>query len=139
MAQLFRRPGFWLAAFVLAYFGISFYFESILYLGFQHTIGNLPVFMQALSSTIHGYIPMYESQDCIGKLRCSFLLVHPGFILYAMAPFYALSPTPFTLFFFQSLGIALSAVPLYVLTRSVTGSETKALIAAGMSLAWAYC
>lgn len=123
--------------FVVTYFSISFYFESTLYLGLQHTVGNLPVFMQALSSTVHGYIPMYESQDCVGKFRCSFLLVHPGFVMYAMAPFYALSPTPFTLFAIQSLGVALAAVPLYVLARAVTGSEGKALFAAGLYLVWA--
>jgi uncharacterized membrane protein len=135
--ELFRKPTTWLVLLVLSYFSVSFYFESTLYLGLQHTVGNLPVFMQALSSTVHGYIPMYESQDCEGKLRCSFLLVHPGFVLYAMAPIYALSPTPFTLFAIQSLGVALAAVPLYVLTRTVTGSGGKALLAAGLYLVWA--
>jgi uncharacterized membrane protein len=132
-----ERPRFWLATFVAVFFAVSFYSVSVTYLDLHQTIGNLPIFMQALSSTAHGYIPFYESQDCAGKMRCSFLIVHPSFMLYAVVPLYQTFPSALTLFALQSMGVALAAIPLYVLTRHATGSAAKGLLAAGLFLVWA--
>jgi uncharacterized membrane protein len=124
---------------VAAFAAVSFYAGTIAYFDFQtRNAIDLTIFMQALTSTVHGHpAPFFESYDCLTKARCSFLLVHPSPALYLAAPFYAAAPTPFTLFAIQSLGVGLAAVPLYVLTRTVTSSAGKGLLAAGMYLVWA--
>jgi uncharacterized membrane protein len=124
---------------VLGFFAISVYAGIVSYLDFQtRYAGDLAIFMQSLSSTIRGHpTPFYESYDCMVKTRCSFLLVHPSLVLYAIVPGYAVAPSAVTLFVVQSLGVALAAVPLFLLTRSVTGSATKGLLAAGLFLVWA--
>ncbi|MCI4373544.1 MAG: DUF2079 domain-containing protein [Thermoplasmata archaeon] len=99
---------------------------------------DLAIFQQALSSTAQGFhIPFYEASDCTAKARCSLLLVHPSLILYGLVPFYALAPSALTLFAARSLIVGAAAFPLYWLTRQVTDSRAKALLAAGLYLVWA--
>jgi uncharacterized membrane protein len=141
-----RRRFQWSNPFVLvgvmiaAFFAISLYDSIVAY--YNLTIDgahayDLSIFQQAFSSTVHGYrVPFYESTDCIMKGRCSFLIVHPSFILYPLAPFYLAFPSPITLFVIRSAAVALAALPLYWLTRQVTGSTGKALLAAGLFLLW---
>jgi uncharacterized membrane protein len=95
---------------------------------------DLSIMMQALTSTSHGYIPFYESPDCVHSGRCSLLLIHPAIALYGLAPVYALDPTPALLFGLQSAGVALAAVPLFLLARDLSGSRWKGLIAASVYL-----
>ncbi len=91
---------------------------------------DLAIMMQALSSTAHGYIPFFESPDCVHTGRCSLLLVHPALMLYALVPVYELSPTPALLFALQALGVALAAVPLYLLATDLGRSRWNGLVAA---------
>lgn len=135
--RILARPGPWLTLMATAFVLVASYAGYVNYLSLRGSIGNLPIFMQALSSTSHGYIPFFESSDCMSKARCSFLLVHPAFVLYAIVPIYLLAPGPLTLFTLQAVGVALAAVPLYYLTRRVTGSVRRALFAAGLYLVWA--
>ena len=95
---------------------------------------DLSIMMQALTSTAHGYIPFYESPDCVHSARCSLLLVHPALMLYALVPVYALDPTPSLLFALQSVAVALAAVPLFLLASDLGRSRWKGLIAAGVYL-----
>jgi uncharacterized membrane protein len=137
---LLRDARFWLAIIVVAFFGVSVWSGVAAYNGLSTRLGggNLGIFMQSFSSTNHGQIPFFESSDCLAKFRCSFLLVHPGFaVMYPVAPFYALWPSAVFLFLVQSAGVALAAVPLFYLTRRVTNSSAKGLLAAGLYLAWA--
>jgi uncharacterized membrane protein len=124
---------------IAAFAAISLYAGTISFFDLQtRNSTDLTIFMQALTSTVRGHpAPFYESFDCMTKSRCSFLLVHPSPVLYLAVPFYALAPTPLTLFALQSLGVGLAAVPLYVLTRTVTGSTDKGLLAAALFLVWA--
>ena len=124
---------------VLGFFAISLYSGIVSYYDFQtRNAGDLTIFMQALASTVHGApTPFYESYDCMVKDRCSFLLVHPSLVLYVVAPIYAIAPSPIPLFAIQSAAVALAAVPLYLLTRDVTRSWPKGLLAAALFLLWA--
>ena len=140
------RPRAWwtreraiLAAMVVAFASISFYSGVVSFVNLQaDNSTDLGIFMQAFSSTVRGHpAPFYESFDCLSKFRCSFLLVHPSPMLYGIVPVYALFPGPYTLYAFQSIGVALAALPLYGLARNATGSASKALVAAGLYLVWA--
>jgi uncharacterized membrane protein len=136
---LWQQPRFWLAAMVVGFFVISLYAGIVSYTDFQ-TQNNTDagIITQAVASTAHGHVtPFYESYDCLVKSRCSFLLVHPSFVLYAAVPFYDLAPSTPVLFALQSAVVAAAAVPLYSLTRQVTNSSRKALLAAGLFLVWA--
>jgi uncharacterized membrane protein len=136
---ILRSPKVALGIMIAAFTAVSFYAGVVSFFDLQtRNAIDLTIFMQALTSTVHGHpYPFYESYDCMTKSRCSFLLVHPSPVLYLAVPFYAVAPSPFTLFAIQSVGVGLAAVPLYLLTRHVTGSSGKALIAAGLFLVWA--
>jgi uncharacterized membrane protein len=125
---------------VTAFFVASFV-ASALYLTAPPRAGagyyDLSVFQQALSSSIHhGPYPFYEAGDCGRNARCSFLLVHPAFLMYGIEAAYSVAPTALTLIALQSFVVALGAVPLFGLATEVSGSSRKGLLAAGMYLAW---
>jgi uncharacterized membrane protein len=123
---------------VVGFFAVSFYAGVASYLDLQtQNSTDAGIFTQAFASTVHGHaVPFYESYDCMVKLRCSFLIVHPAFVLYAAVPFYALVPSTLTLFAIRAVLVSAAAIPLYWLTRQVTGSTAKALLAAGMFFVW---
>ncbi|MCI4327281.1 MAG: DUF2079 domain-containing protein [Thermoplasmata archaeon] len=136
---LLASPRVLLGIMIAAFTAVSFYAGVVSFFDLQtRNAIDLTIFMQALTSTVHGHpYPLYESYDCMTKSRCSFLLVHPSPVLYLAVPLYAAAPSPFTLFAIQSVGVGLAAVPLYLLTRHVTGSPGKGLVAAALFLVWA--
>jgi uncharacterized membrane protein len=137
--QGWRSPRRWLALLVVGFFAVSLYAGYVSYVDFQtQNSTDTGIITQAVASTALGHNPpFFESYDCMVKARCSFLLVHPGVVLYGAVPFYALFPSTLTLFALRSALVALTAVPLYWLTRQVTRSPGKGLLAAGLFLVWA--
>jgi uncharacterized membrane protein len=135
------RAYLWLSLMVGTFVAVSIYGGTIAYYNLAIAAAHaydLGIFEQAFWATSQGYhVPFYEATDCIVKGRCSFLIVHPSFVLYPLVPFYSAFPTPITLFVERSLIVGLAAVPLYWMTRQVTHSETKSLFAAGLFLVWA--
>ncbi len=127
-----------LSAMILAFFAVTFATSWASYAsitpGGNGGAGDLSVMMQALTSTSHGYIPFYESPDCLDGGRCSFLLVHPALALYALVPVYSVDPSVALLLGAQSAGAALAAVPLYLLATGLSKSRWKGVIAAGVYL-----
>jgi len=136
---IWKHPLFWLALMVTAFFVISLYSGVVAYDNFRTSNStDAGVVAQAVASTtFHQSAPFYESYDCLTKDRCSFLLVHSSFVLYAAVPFYAVAPSMLTLFALRSLMVGAAAIPLYWLTRQVTRSPAKGLLASGMYLVWA--
>jgi uncharacterized membrane protein len=134
-----RSPYLWLAILVVGFFAISFYAGAVSYADLQtQNATDAGIITQAVASTSLGHNPpFFESYDCMVKARCSFLLVHPGLVLVGAVPFFALFPSTLTLFALRSALVALSAVPLFFLTRRATGSPGKGLLAAGLFLVWA--
>jgi uncharacterized membrane protein len=135
------NPFLLLGLMIGAFFAVSLYGGIVAYYNLSidgaHAY-DLSIFQQAFASTAQGYhVPFYESTDCIVKGRCSFLIVHPSLILYPLTPIYAAFPTPIALFAERSFVVALAALPLYWLTRQVTHSDGKALLAAALFLLWA--
>jgi len=138
---ILAHPRLVLLAMVATFASVSFTASYVAYsdLGIINAHAyDLAIFQQALSSTAHGFhVPFYEASDCTAKARCSLLLVHPALVLYGLVPFYALAPSALTLFAARSIIVGAAAFPLYWLTRQVTESRAKALLAAGLYLVWA--
>jgi uncharacterized membrane protein len=134
-----ERPSLWLAIMVAAFFSLSLYAGVVGYYDFQlDNPTDAGIVTQAVASTAHGGVPQFfESFDCLVKNRCSFLLVHPAFILYAVVPAFDIAPSALTLFAIRAAIVACAAIPLYWLTRQLTGSSRWALVAAGCYLVWA--
>jgi uncharacterized membrane protein len=138
-ASLWKQHRFWLAVMVVAFFTVSLYLGVCAYDDLATSNGtDAGIITQAVSSTATGHnLPFYEAYDCVVKSRCSFLTVHPGFVLYAAVPFYDLAPATTTLMALRAALVAGAAIPLYALTRRATGSPGKGLLAAGLFLVWA--
>ncbi len=118
---------------IAAYVGVSFWMSTLRYEEFSTSNWDLGIFQQALWSSAHGH-PMYEAGDWESFGSVSLLQVHPGFILYLVAPLYALAPSPYTLFALQSVVVALAAAPLYLIGRRVIGRPWPAVVLAGFYL-----
>jgi len=97
---------------------------------------DLGLYQQALWSGAH-HGPFYESADFETGGFGSFLQVHSAVVLVALAPAYGAIPSPVLLFAVQGALVALAAVPLFFLARSVTGAPTASLAVAGLYLVWA--
>jgi uncharacterized membrane protein len=117
-------------------FVVYFAFSVLEYLNFETwQPADVGVFQQGLSSVTQGYHPaLYESFDCVRTARCSFLLVHPSFILYGFAPVFAIAPSPLTLYAIQALAVAGAAIPVYAVTRQLGASGRWALATEGLYL-----
>lgn len=107
-----RGPAVALGLFIAAYFAVSFYLSYLRFLEFSTSNWDFGVFQQMFWATLHGH-PMYESGDWELYGNTSFLEVHPAFVTYLLLPFYAVYPSPYTLFALQSAGACLAAGPLY--------------------------
>jgi uncharacterized membrane protein len=97
---------------------------------------DLGVYQQALWTGSHGG-SFYEAGDFESFGVPSLLLVHPSFLLLAIAPAYATFPSPATLFALQSGAIAATALPLFLLARRVLGRPWFALAPVAVYLVYA--
>ena len=120
---------------VIAYVTVSFVMASLRFTGFFDENWDFGIFQQALWSTTHGHV-LFEAGDYELLGVSSFFQVHPSFLLIALAGIYWVAPSAFTLLAMQSLVVGLAALPLYLLTRDITGSPRKALWVAAAFLVW---
>jgi uncharacterized membrane protein len=140
--DVWKHPALWLGVMLAIFLTVSIAASVATYDNFAYvntnSANNVGTVTQAVASTTYGYHnPFYESWDCMHVDRCSFLLIHTGFVLYLVTPIYSLAPSALTLLIVQSVMLGLAAIPLYWLTRQVTKSPGKGLLAAGLYLAWA--
>jgi uncharacterized membrane protein len=126
---------YWLALSILVYVAGAWILSILRLLNFNAATWDLGIFQQALWSAGHGRI-FYESGDFEFTTAQSFFQLHPSFLLYAIVPLYSWLPSPITLLALQSIAVGLAAIPLYRLTGLLTGSDRKALLAAGLYLIW---
>ncbi len=139
--SLARSPTLWLGVMVAAFVLISSLAAYATYANFSYvnsnSANNVGAVTQAVASTTYGqHAPFFDSWDCMHVDRCSFLLIHTGFVLYLAVPIYWLAPSAVTLLILQSVIVGLGAVPLYFLTVRLTRSPSKSLVASGLYLAW---
>ncbi len=124
-----------LLALVATYVAVSFVMASLRFTGFFTENWDFGIFQQALWSTTHGHV-LFEAGDYELLGVSSFFQVHPSFLIFVLAGIYWIAPSAYTLLAIQSLVVGLAAVPLFLLTRSITGSGRKALWVAAAFLVW---
>ena len=130
-----RSPKVWLSILVGAYFVGSLFLSLVRAWELHTTNWDLGIFQQALWTGSHGGF-FYEAGDFETNAATSFLQVHPSLLMFGLAPIYGALPDAVTLLVIQSFVVALAAVPLFYITSRLTGSEWKALVAAGLYLVW---
>lgn len=100
-------------SFLTAAYILYFYFICVLrYRAFNYADFDLAVHAQTVYNMLHGSI-----QSSI--LGIPFLGNHLNFILFLIAPIYALFSTSLTLLFFQALFVGLGVIPLFLLAGQV--------------------
>ena len=90
---------------------------------------DLALFAQALDRLLHG--SMFSSIRGMNWLGD-----HSSFVLFLLAPIYAVFRHPVTLLLVQTLALALGAIPVYRIARRTIGSDTAALLFAAIYLAY---
>jgi len=135
LRRLRLGPRGWLLLAVVVFFTVSFALSWLRAVEFQTTTWDQGLYQQALWSTAHGR-PFYETADVETGGYGSLLQVHSVFLFYLIVPLYAALPYQTTLFAIQSAVVAVAAVPLFLLTRNLSGSARLGLFAGIMYLAW---
>ncbi len=114
-----------IVAFSVLYFAIS----ALRYSEFYAENWDLGLNMQAAWTNTHGHL-LYATgvSEFIGA--GSFLFVHPTYVLIPLSWLYGILPYAATLFAVQAAGVALGAIPLYLIGRDARVPE--GLLVAGI-------
>ena len=131
------RLAFALVSLYVVFFGSL---SVVRHWAFHSAALDLGVFDQVLWNTVHGRF----MESTLSLERCdphSFFLDHFSPALLVIVPFYALIPRPETLIVFQTIALALGALPIYLLARRflARGRERLVWVAAyvlSAPLAW---
>ena len=100
---------------------LGFYLAWQKYHYFNGDTNDLTVFAYAFSHTLHGkFLPTYFADGCL--LGC-----HVNWVILAWLPVYAVWRSFYSLLFFQSLMLTISAWPFYLLAKHVLKNERAAL------------
>ncbi len=109
------QPKHWaVIALILAYISWFSYLSWKLYYGYGYPPFDLAIFDQGMWLLTHFHIPFVTvmGRNLFGD--------HTSFILLLFAPFYRLFPEPQGLLMLQTLAIACTAIPIYVLAQKFT-------------------
>ena len=100
---------------------LGFYLAWQKYHYFNGDTNDLTVFAYAFSHTLQGkFLPVYFADGCL--LGC-----HVNWVILAWLPVYAVWRSFYSLLFFQSLMLTISAWPFYLLAKRVLKNERAAL------------
>jgi uncharacterized membrane protein len=119
-----RRIAF---ALVLLYAALFGSLALIRHWAFHSTALDLGVFDQVLWNTVHGRF----MESTLSLERCdphSFFLDHFSPALLLIVPFYVVVPRPETLIVFQTVALALGALPIYLLARHCLARSDERLV-----------
>lgn len=110
--QTRRKPVKFKLAYLLIFFYLFFFglISVLKYNSFSYNDFDLAVHAQTLYNILHGSI---ESSI----LGVPFLGNHLNFILFLIAPIYAIFKSPITLLILQTLALGLSSYPIYVIAK----------------------
>ena len=124
-ARVFRAA---IASLIAAY-ALLFSAAGILQYRFYTPAFDLPIFAQAVDGLLRGtlFVPI-RGMVWLGD--------HSSWILFLLAPLYAVFRHPVTLVVVQSVALALGAIPAARLARRVTGSAAVGLSFAALYLAY---
>ena len=109
-----RKKHWAVIALILAYIGWFSYLSWKLYYGYGYPPFDLSIFDQGMWLLTHFHVPFVTvmGRNLFGD--------HTSFILLLFAPFYRLFPEPQGLLMLQTLAIACTAIPIYVLAQKFT-------------------
>ncbi|WP_167890585.1 DUF2079 domain-containing protein [Thermococcus sp. 18S1] len=93
---------------------------------FRTNAFDMGIFMQSLWSTVHGDF-MYNTVEWFVFCAPNHFGIHLSPVLAVLAPLYGLLPYAETLLVVQTVAIALSAYPLYLLAERIIGESKIAL------------
>lgn len=113
---------------IIVYTIIFSYYTTLKYNAFRAYAWDLGIFNQALWTTLHDGKLFYYTAELFVNPSGSFLGSHFSPILFLVLPVYSLYPRPETLLVFQSLILALGALPLYYFTRETLDNRTGAIV-----------
>jgi uncharacterized membrane protein len=130
-----RRAELLLIAIVMAYIFFLSLFTIERYNSFLTNALDLGIFNQAFWTTLHGKL-FYATPDLPVIPSGSFLGTHFAPIMFLLLPIYAIHPYPETLLVMQTVFIALSAIPIYLISFEVLKSKGKALAFACLFLSY---
>ncbi len=122
-----RDKGLYILFIILFIYSVVFSGMSIW--RYEHFVcdasGDQLLFEQVVYNTAHGklFYNNFSQQNHFGD--------HNSPILAILAPFSHLLPVPYVLSIFTALSIAVSAIPVYLLSREYLGNKTLALLLAG--------
>lgn len=118
-----RKDFLFLACVMSLYAAFTAFISYLKYRNFYTFNWDLGIAMQALWSTAHGHL-MFETGDYLTLGVGSYLSVNSAFIAIPLSWLYAVHPHPVTLFTLQSIAVALSALPLFLIAISWVGNRT---------------
>jgi len=118
---------------IATYSAVMSYVVLLRFYAFQTHAFDLGIFNQAFSTALQGKL-FYETPDQYLIPSGSFLGVHFNLLMFLLLPIYALFPHPQTLLLLQTGVVALGAIPIYLVTRRIVGTEKIALIMASVYL-----
>jgi len=113
---------------IIMYTVIFSYYTTFKYNAFKAYAWDLGIFNQALWTTLHDGKLFYYTAELFVNPSGSFFGSHFSPILFLVLPVYSLCPRPETLLVFQSLILALGALPLYYFTRETLDHRTGAVV-----------
>ena len=113
---------------IIVYTVIFSCYTTFKYNAFKAYAWDLGIFNQALWTTLHDGKLFYYTAELFVNPSGSFFGSHFSPILFLVLPVYSLYPRPETLLVFQSLILALGALPLYYFTRETLDHRTGAMV-----------
>jgi len=112
---------------VILAFVIIFSFLSIKrYNSFEPSAYDMGIMIQTVWNTSQGWI--FQESINMGYNMSRFWMAHWEFIYLIVALFYKLISTPYLLFIFQTVCVALGAIPIYYLAKEKFTDHTTALV-----------
>jgi len=124
-----RRPQIALILLIASYVIVFFLLAKRAFDVFGGDSGEIGAVDNMMWWTSHGYPYRISFAGDLSNLA-----FHADFFSMALAPVYAIFPSPYTMIFLQSLGLGLAAVPVYLIVRHLWQDEAAAVLMAAAFL-----
>ena len=131
MPKIFKQPVFWLILGIVLYIAVFFYLSFYKYQNYLYNLEDLSIFNNVMSNTANGRLFWFTSFG-----GYSYLGDHLELGLLLLLPFYYFFQSPLTLLFFQTLFLALSVWPLYLIAKKIIAKPDNSWPALIIALAF---
>jgi uncharacterized membrane protein len=113
---------------IVTYSLVFSYYTNLKHYTFSSYAWDLGIFNQLFHSTIFGGKFLYYTAELYLNPLGNYFAIHFSPILMLLFPFYAVFPRVQTLLFSKCLILGLAALPLYYLTKELTGSDRTSFL-----------